>query len=197
MLCLLIAVTAFGIVNLIRGGKETTIPGKKVTQNNEDYSLADDKQNETVPPSLTSVNSLSVDVTAANAIVINADTNTVLYQKSGTDKIAPASTAKMITAPTALDYCSPDDEMRVGAEIEMIQDDSSRAWLMQGDTLTVRQLLIALMLPSGNDAAYTLAVNTGKKIAGDNSLTNKQATLVFMDKVNGRQNHLAQKTRIL
>ena len=103
----------------------------------------------------------------------------------------------MITAPTVLDYCSPDDEMRVGAEIEMIQDDSSRAWLMQGDTLTVRQLLIALMLPSGNDAAYTLAVNTGKKIAGDNSLTNKQATLVFMEKVNGRQNHLAQKTRIL
>lgn len=49
VLCLLIAVTALGIVNLIRDGKETTIPGKKVTQNNEDYSLADGKQNETVP----------------------------------------------------------------------------------------------------------------------------------------------------
>lgn len=190
VLCLLIAVTALGIVNLIRDGKETTIPGKKVTQNNEDYSLADGKQNETVPPSLASANSFSVDVTAANAIVINADTNTVLYQKSGTDKIAPASTAKMITALTVLDYCSPDDEMRVGAEIEMIHDDSSRAWLMQGNTLTVRQLLIALMLPSGNDAAYTLAVNTGKKIAGDNSLTNKQAIQVFMDKVNGKAKSL-------
>lgn len=74
--------------------------------------------------------------------------------------------------------------MRVGAEIEMIHSDSSTAWLMKGDTLTVRQLLIALMLPSGNDAAYTLAVNTGKTIAGDNSLSNQQAIQIFMDKVN-------------
>lgn len=191
VLCLLIAVTAFGIVNLIRDGKETPISGKKVTQNNEVYSQVDGGQSEAVSPSLDSAeNSLSVNITAANAIVINADTNTVLYQKSGTDKIAPASTAKMITALTMLDYCSPNDEMRVGAEIEMMHDDSSRAWLMQGDTLTVRQLLIALMLPSGNDAAYTLAVNAGKKIAGDNSLTNKQAIQVFMDKVNGKAKSL-------
>ena len=190
VLCLLIAVTAFGIVNLIKSGKETPIPGKKIVKNNEDYSLGDGGQSEAVSPSLDSANSLSVDITAANAIVINADTNTVLYQKNGTDKIAPASTAKMITALTVLDYCSPNDEMRVGAEIEMMHDDSSRAWLMQGDTLTVRQLLIALMLPSGNDAAYTLAVNAGKKIAGDNSLTNKQAIQVLMDKVNGKAKSL-------
>ena len=190
VLCLLIAVTAFGIVNMIKSGKETPIPDKKIVKNNEDYSLGDGGQSEAVSPSLDSANSLSVDITAANAIVINADTNTVLYQKNGTDKIAPASTAKMITALTVLDYCSPDDEMRVGAEIEMMQDDSSRAWLMQGDTLTVRQLLVALMLPSGNDAAYTLAVNAGKEIAGDMGLSNAQAIDVFMDKVNQKAKSL-------
>lgn len=190
VLCLLIAVTAFGIVNMIKSGKETPIPGKKIVKNNEDYSLGDGGQSEAVSPSLDAANSLSVDITAANAIVINADTNTVLYQKNGTDKIAPASTAKMITALTVLDYCSPDDEMRVGAEIEMMQDDSSRAWLMQGDTLTVRQLLVALMLPSGNDAAYTLAVNAGKEIAGDMGLSNAQAIDVFMDKVNQKAKSL-------
>ena len=116
--------------------------------------------------------------------MVNKDTDALLYQKNGTDRIAPASTAKMITALTVLEYCSPEDEMRVGAEIEMIHSDSSTAWLMKGDTLTVRQLLIALMLPSGNDAAYTLAVNTGKTIAGDNSLSNQQAIQIFMDKVN-------------
>ena len=89
-----------------------------------------------------------------------------------------------------LDYFSPNDELTVGAEIRMIHGDSSRAWLTKGDTLTVRQLLIALMLPSGNDAAYTLAVNTGKKIAGDNSLTNKQSIHVFMDKVNEKSQML-------
>ncbi len=142
VLCLLIAVAALGIVNLVRSGKESPIPEKKVTQNNESFSFG------------------------------------------------PASTAKMITALTVLDYCSPDDEMRVGAEIEMMHDDSSRAWLMKGDTLTVRQLLIALMLPSGNDAAYTLAVNTGKKITGDNGLSNAQSIDVFMDKVNQKAKSL-------
>ena len=191
VLCLLVAVSAFGIVHLIRGGKEIPIPGRQVTQNNEAYSLVNGEQNEAVSPSLDSAeNPLSVNITAANAIVINADTNETLYQKKGTDKIAPASTAKMITALTVLDYCSPNDEMRVGAEIELMHDDSSRAWLMQGDTLTVRQLLVALMLPSGNDAAYTLAVNTGKKIAGDNGLTNKQSIHVFMDKVNEKSQML-------
>ena len=186
VLGLLIAVAALGIVNLIRGDKETPSPGK-----NEAYSLVDGEQNETVFPSLDSAeNSLSVNITAANAIVINADTNETLYQKKSTDKIAPASTAKMITALTVLDYCSPNDEMRVGAEIELMHDDSSRAWLMQGDTLTVRQLLVALMLPSGNDAAYTLAVNTGKKIAGDNGLSNAQSIDVFMDKVNQKAKSL-------
>lgn len=190
VLCLLIAVTTFGIADLIQSGKETPIPSKKVIQNDESYSLTDDGQKKTVSPSLDSANALSVNIKAANAIVINADTNETLYQKKGTDKIAPASTAKMITALTVLDYCSPDDEMRVGAEIEMMHDDSTRAWLMQGDTVTVRQLLIALMLPSGNDAAYTLAVNTGKRIAGDNGLSNTQSIDVFMDKVNKKAKSL-------
>ena len=71
VLGLLIAVAALGIVNLIRGDKETPSPGK-----NEAYSLVDGEQNETVFPSLDSAeNSLSVNITAANAIVINADTN--------------------------------------------------------------------------------------------------------------------------
>ena len=144
----------------------------------------------TVSSILDADNSISVDISAQNAIVMGAATNTVLYQKKGTHRIAPASTAKMITALTVLDYFSPNDELTVGAEIRMIHGDSSRAWLTKGDTLTVRQLLIALMLLSGNDAAYTLAVNTGKKIAGDNGLTNKQSIHVFMDKVNEKSQML-------
>lgn len=128
--------------------------------------------------------SISADISADNALIMNIDANTILYQKNSTDPIAPASTAKMITALTVLDYCSPEEEMTVGPEIEMISKDSSRAWLTIGDTLTVRQLLIALLLPSGNDAAYTLAVNTGKKIAHDDSLSAGQSIDLFMKQVN-------------
>lgn len=189
MLCLLIASVIFGVAHFLKDGKEPALPVEESTKPGKDISrVADDQSEKVLPFSEPAVSdqagTISTDITAANAILVNKDTNTVLYQKNGTDKIAPASTAKMITALTVLDHCSPEDEMRVGAEIEMIHNDSSTAWLMQGDTLTVRQLLIALMLPSGNDAAYTLAPNTGKAIADDNSLTNQQAIKIFMDKVN-------------
>ena len=127
---------------------------------------------------------ISVDISAANAIVTEADTNFVLYQKNSTARIAPASTAKMIIALTALDFCSTEENVTAGTEITMMHADSSRAWLNQGDTLTIYQLLTALLLPSGNDAAYSLAVYTGKKIAGSNSLSNERAVDVFMNAVN-------------
>lgn len=138
-------------------------------------------------------NSISADITAKNAIVVEADSDFVLYQKDSRDQIAPASTAKMITALTALDICPEEEEITVGAEIAMMNEDSSRAWLNEGDILTVRQLLIALMLPSGNDAAYALAVHTGRKISGDNSLADEQAVGVFMDAVNKKARDLGAK----
>lgn len=186
-LCLLIAGAVFGAANPLKSNVSPPSPDNEIVSNNEDFFQEDRGQNETVSPIpglVGSVDSISVDVVAKNVIVMNADTNTLLYQKNSTDKIAPASTAKLITALTILDYCNSEDEMTVGTEIELMHEDSSRAWLNQGDVLTVRQLLIALLLPSGNDAAYTLAVNTGKIIAGDSNLTNAQSIDVFMDKVN-------------
>lgn len=186
-LCLLIAGAAFSAANLLKGGKAPPPLDNETVSSNEVFFQEDRGQNEEVSPipgPVNSVDSISVDVVAKNVVVMNADTNTLLYQKNSTDKIAPASTAKLITALTVLDYCSPDDEMTVGTEIELMHEDSSRAWLNQGDILTTKQLLIALLLPSGNDAAYTLAVNAGKRIAEDSNLTNAQSVDVFMDKVN-------------
>ena len=130
------------------------------------------------------IESISVDIMAANAYVLNVNSNSVLYQKNSDNHIAPASTAKMLTALTVLDYCSLGDTFTVGSEIDLIDSDSSRAWLNHGDRLTVKQLLVALLIPSGNDAAYTLAVNTGKKIANDNGLSVGQAVKVFVDAMN-------------
>ena len=72
----------------------------------------------------------------------------------------------------------------------MMQQDASRAWLNQGDMLTIRQLLIALLLPSGNDAAYTLAVHNRQKNCQDDNLTETQAVEVFMEAVNEKAKSL-------
>ncbi|WP_143162386.1 serine hydrolase [Sporobacter termitidis] len=127
------------------------------------------------------IDNISVDIIATNAYVLDVDTNSVLFQKNSDVHIAPASTAKMLTALTVLDYCSLDDTITVGSEIDLIASNSSRAGLNYGDTLTVKQLLVAMLLPSGNDAAYTLAVNAGKRIAGKDGLGVQQAVKVFID----------------
>lgn len=164
----------------------------EATEDNTDFNETNGGQDGAVFIS-DQADSISVDITAENVIVVEVDTNLVLYQKNGTAQIAPASTAKMIMALTALDVCSAEDNVTVGAEITMMPADSSRAYLNQGDTLTVRQLLTALLLPSGNDAAYSLAVYTGKKIDGDSSLSNERAVEVFMDAVNEKARELGAK----
>lgn len=161
-----------------------------MTTNEEDVTGESASEIETPVPNFDQADTISTDIGAANAVLMQADTHAVLYQKEARAKIAPASTAKLITALTVLDICAQDDVVTVGTEIMMMQQDASRAWLNQGDTLTIRQLLIALLLPSGNDAAYTLAVHTGRKIAQDDNLTETQAVEVFMDAVNEKAKSL-------
>lgn len=166
------------------------LPSAATTTNEEDAIAERDSEIETPVPNFDQSDTISVDIGAANAVLMQADTHAVLYQKEALAKIAPASTAKLITALTVLDTCAQDDVVTVGTEITMMQQDASRAWLNQGDTLTIRQLLIALLLPSGNDAAYTLAVHTGRKIAKDDNLTETRAVEVFMDAVNEKAKSL-------
>lgn len=131
-----------------------------------------------------SENPIQTEIEAQNAILWNTTTNTILFDKASEDKIAPASTTKMLTALTALDYSNLEDEVLIGDEIHYISEDASRAWLLSGDRLTMRQLLVALLLPSGNDAAYSVGVYTGRKIAGNDSLSIDEALSVFMEAMN-------------
>lgn len=127
---------------------------------------------------------ISVDINAKNAYLWNISSDTVLYEKESDQQIAPASTAKMLTALTVLDYCHEDYEVLVGREIQLIAEDASRAWLYPGNNLTIRQLLDALILPSGNDAAYALAVFTGRKICGDDNISIDEALSAFIMAMN-------------
>jgi D-alanyl-D-alanine carboxypeptidase (penicillin-binding protein 5/6) len=156
--------------------------GESITLGEELRTEAPENEPDAPPENVIEKN--SVEITAKNAYVINADSNFVLYKKKSGKRVAPASTAKMLTALTVLDYCAPDDKFTVGSEIGLIADDSSRAWLKKGDEMTVKQLLEALLLPSGNDAAYTLAVNAVRRITGDNGLSAEQAARSFVDAMN-------------
>lgn len=92
--------------------------------------------------------------TARSIMVIDAKTGISLYEKDPQLKHLPASTTKMMTALAALEKCLPTDIITVN----YIQKDGTQMGLESGDRVTVENLLYGLMLTSGNDAAYALAL---------------------------------------
>ncbi|MDQ2683078.1 MAG: serine hydrolase [Chloroflexota bacterium] len=109
-------------------------------------------------------------VSAQSIYVFDATLNIELLAENAEEQRAPASTVKIVTAMVVLDHAELDTEL-VFLEEDTATEDESRMGLVEGDTLTVEQLLYGLMLPSGNDAARTLARHVGELLldgeAGD------------------------------
>jgi serine-type D-Ala-D-Ala carboxypeptidase (penicillin-binding protein 5/6) len=116
---------------------------------------------------------LNVEVKAGSAVLMNADTGMVLYEKHPYAPIFPASTTKIATALFVISERKPslDQMFKVSAESLRMRPlnkngetpphwwytDGSRMGLREGEILTVDSLLHGLMLVSGNDAANVLA----------------------------------------
>jgi serine-type D-Ala-D-Ala carboxypeptidase (penicillin-binding protein 5/6) len=99
-------------------------------------------------------------VSAHAAYAFDATTNVELLSENSTERRAPASTVKIVTAMVVLDHAQLDTQV-VFEAADTASEEESRMGLEAGDTVTVEQLLVGLMLPSGNDAARTLARHVG------------------------------------
>ncbi len=121
----------------------------------------------------------SLNVDAAAAILFDADTKKIIYYKNALQAVFPASTAKLLTALVALDWCTEEEEITIGDEITMIGSGSTTAYLKQGQILTFRNLLAGMLLPSGNDAAYAIAAYVGRKSLQDKEATKEEAVTEF------------------
>lgn len=108
-----------------------------------------------------------------------------LTQKGDGDKrIYPASITKLLTCYTLLQHMQPDTRVTVGDALELVQWDSSVAALKEGDVLTVEQLIEAMLMVSGNDAAQVAAVAAGRRIADNSGLSCEAAVDVFAQEMN-------------
>ncbi len=94
---------------------------------------------------------------AGAALVLDGDSGAVLFEKDGHTPLPPASTTKILTAMVALERGRLDDEVNVTLDDRAYW--GSVMGLRTGDRFTLRDLLYGLMLPSGNDAAYVIAVH--------------------------------------
>jgi len=91
-----------------------------------------------------------------------------LYDDGGDTPMAPASTAKLLTALTAQRVLSINEQVTV-VEADMVPEEFSRMGLEPGDVVTVEQLLYGALVPSGGDAARALARSGGLKLEPDSS----------------------------
>jgi D-alanyl-D-alanine carboxypeptidase (penicillin-binding protein 5/6) len=74
------------------------------------------------------------------------------------ERIYPASITKLFTAYVANQFLHPDKEITVNKALEYVYAGSSLADLKKDDVVTTRRLVEGMLLPSGNDAAYALAI---------------------------------------
>lgn len=97
------------------------------------------------------------EISAESAIVIDFESRVTFYEKDPDMKMRPASITKLMTALVALEYYSPDAVLTVKRLVPT--NGESDMGLAVGDRVSIRNLIYGLLVPSGNDAAYTLADN--------------------------------------
>lgn len=95
-------------------------------------------------------------ITAIASIAFDTQTKQILFEKNIHEKLAPASTTKIMTAIIASEHFDNADLLTVPAEAVV---GGSSMGLTIGERLTFRSLLYGMMLNSGNDAAFTIAMN--------------------------------------
>lgn len=125
----------------------------------------------------TSVNALTEiknpDLNSRACVVIDRNTNTILYGKNENTKRKMASTTKIMTAIIIIENCKLNESIEISKKAA--NTGGSRLGLKTGDKITILDLLYGLMLHSGNDAAVALAEYAGNDISGFAEKMNKKA----------------------
>ncbi len=149
----------------------------------------------TVPTTMTTVTTTTTTTTTATPATVagervrylglyDTDTQEPLYESWADERIYPASLVKITTAYTALHYLPADTEIAVGSELSLVKPHSSVCRIQRGHRLPLRDLIAGMLMSSGNDAAYTVAVNVARTAKQDAGLTDKDAVAYFCKLMN-------------
>ncbi|MBM7557200.1 D-alanyl-D-alanine carboxypeptidase family protein [Halanaerobacter jeridensis] len=104
------------------------------------------------------------DVEAKSAILMEFETGQILFRKNENLELPPASITKIMTLLLTAEAieegkASLDDQVEVSSFAESMG--GSQAWLAEGETYPLKDLLKAVVLPSANDACVAVAEHIG------------------------------------
>lgn len=106
-------------------------------------------------------------IAARSAIVWDATAGIELFSKAPDERIAPASTTKMLTALLTLELVPLNTRITIEPrDVSKPEDDESSMGLLAGETLTAEDLLYGALMVSGGDAARALGRTAGAMLLG-------------------------------
>ena len=119
------------------------------------------------------------DCSAAAAIVIDADSLEILYEKDIHTERSMASTTKIMTSLIACESGGLDSIVTITSE--MVNTIGTSAGLRAGDKISLYDLVVGMLLASGNDAANSVALYLGGSFEGFAAMMNKRAREIGMN----------------
>jgi D-alanyl-D-alanine carboxypeptidase (penicillin-binding protein 5/6) len=133
-------------------------------------------------PELLAPKSPAPEISCRAALLLDAETGTVVYEKNADEPISPASLTKLMTAHIVLREAaarrlSLDEALPPPRESWAVNQPrrSSLMFLAAGQQLSLRELLLGLAVPSGNDAAVAAALRVAPSVADFVELMNQEA----------------------
>ena len=100
---------------------------------------------------------------AQGVVLMDGITGEILYSNNSNVQFEPASTTKVMTALVVLNNSNLNDKVTIGLNPTLV--DGSAIGIREGEVYTVKELLLGLLLESGNDCAEALA----EYISGSNA----------------------------
>jgi len=114
------------------------------------------------------------DLTARAAVLMDAVTGKILYQKDANLRLPPASTTKVVTTILTLES-SRNLKQTLKVSKEATRVPASKLYLRPGQSISVEELLYGIMLASANDAAMVLAEGIGGSVEQFTEMMTKKA----------------------
>jgi len=116
------------------------------------------------------------DISSDGAVLYNATSGKFLYEKNADKAYYPASVTKILTALLVLENCSLDDTVNFSAAATTnLESGAVTLNLTEGDKVSVKDCLYAILLKSANEAANGLAEHVSGSVSAFADLMNKRA----------------------
>ena len=122
-------------------------------------------------------NTTEISTYSPRCILMEASTGKIIYEKNAYEKAYPASTTKIMTAILTLEHCDLTDTATVSHDaIFSVPLGYAHAYLVEGEVLTIEQLLHVLLIPSANDAANVIAEHIAGSMSSFTTMMNTKAS---------------------